>query len=139
MAPSARLAVAQLSGSQQRQGGHLACSPFTGDDVAAACPRFTEARKPDAHALADIEAAFYKLLGGQYFDLSFLSLVAHLVWGTLTHKLLPWFVPPPAIMQLGAGRPYSEIQRSVKRDAAIVAALLLAALLFGLAKLFRVL
>lgn len=55
-----------------------------GNDVEAAAERWTEARGPDARALADIEASFYKLVGGRrlgFLDPGFLRLIAHIALG----------------------------------------------------------
>jgi len=63
--------------------------------VEAAAERWTQVRGPDARALADIEASFYKLVGGRrlgFLDPGFLRLIAHIGLGVphrLTASLLP--------------------------------------------------
>jgi len=62
-----------------------------GSDMAAAAERWTAVRGPDAQALADIEAAFYKLVGGRklgFLDPGFLRLIAHIALGApaCSHK-----------------------------------------------------
>jgi hypothetical protein len=55
-----------------------------GSDMAAAAERWTAVRGPDAQALADIEASFYKLVGGRklgFLDPGFLRLIAHIALG----------------------------------------------------------
>ena len=62
------------------------------------------------------------------FDTDFLALLAHVLLGTILSKLVPFlYGARPALLQLGAGLPYSKILKAVKRDAA-AAAVLLAAL-----------
>lgn len=60
--------------------------------------------------------------------------------GSILHKLLPFIRKrKPALVQLGGDMRYSEIMREVNRDAATVAALLLAAVAAACLKVAKVL
>jgi len=188
-----------------------------------AVSKYDKERLPDAHGLVDIESSFSKLVGNKFkavFDLKFLKIVVHVVFGKLStrwnntvlclqahangtcdtqklqcritqgpymhlqglmalatamnnihaltamlmvtvnahdhlmmqqihvcvragglmHKLLPFVRKrKPAMVRLGSDMRYSEIIREVNRDAATVAALVLAAIAFVCLKVARVL
>ncbi|KAK9819578.1 hypothetical protein WJX81_004976 [Elliptochloris bilobata] len=114
-----------------------------GNDVEAATARWTEARGPDARALADIEASFYKLVGGRalgFLDPGFLRLVAHIALGTVVYTLFkPFGAKPPALARLGSQLPYSQINSAITRDALVVAGLVAALVMWGAVKLVGVL
>ena len=74
-----------------------------GDDVEAAAERWTQVRGPDARALADIEASFYKLVGGRrlgFLDPGFLRLVAHIGLG-VPHRVTASLAPRACNGQAG--------------------------------------
>lgn len=57
-----------------------------------------------------------------------MALLAHVLLGTILSKIVPFlYGSRPALLQLGAGLPYSKILKAVRRDA-LAAAVLLAAL-----------
>lgn len=59
------------------------------------------------------------------FDPDFLALLAHVLLGTILSKIVPFiYGARPALLQLGAGLPYSKILKAVRRDAAAAAVLL---------------
>ncbi|KAL3138807.1 hypothetical protein ABBQ32_005648 [Trebouxia sp. C0010 RCD-2024] len=115
----------------------------TGDDLASAVPKYDRERLPDAHGLVAIESSFSKLVGNKLaaaFDPNFLKLVVHVAFGSIMHKLLPFIRKrQPALVQLGSDMRYSDIMKEVNRDAATVAALLLAALMVVCLRLAKVL
>ena len=58
--------------------------------------------------------------------------------GTVRNKLLPFLFGPPALSKLDSTTPYSEIERSIRRDASLVVAVILSALVYASLKLCRV-
>jgi hypothetical protein len=56
------------------------------------------------------------------FDTDFLALLAHVLLGTILSKVVPFlYGAKPALLQLGAGLPYSKILKAVRRDATAAA------------------
>lgn len=100
-----------------------------GGDVAAVPAAFNEARLEDAHALQEVDRLAYSFFRRRgLLDVDFLALLAHVLLGTILSKVVPFlYGAKPALLQLGAGLPYSQILKAVRRDAA-AAALGLAAL-----------
>jgi hypothetical protein len=92
-------------------------------DTASVPAAFTAARLEDAHALQEVDRLAYSFFRRRgIFDADFLALLAHVLVGTILSKLVPFlYGARPALLQLGAGLPYSKILRAVRRDAAAAA------------------
>ena len=58
--------------------------------------------------------------------------------GTVRHKLMPFWFGPPALSKLDTTLPYSTIERSIRRDATTVVALIAAAFVLAVLKLCRI-
>jgi ubiquitin carboxyl-terminal hydrolase 48 len=107
-----------------------------GGDVGAVPAAFDAARRADAQALYEIDRKAYSFFRRRGpFDPDFLQLLSHVLLGTILSKILPFlYGARPALLTLGSRTPYSKILGAVTRDAAITAALVLAALFFAAAR-----
>ncbi|KIY98661.1 monooxygenase [Monoraphidium neglectum] len=92
-------------------------------DPAAVPAAFTAARLEDAHALQEVDRLAYSFFRRRgIFDTDFLALLAHVLLGTILSKVVPFlYGAKPALLQLGAGLPYSKILKAVRRDATAAA------------------
>jgi kynurenine 3-monooxygenase len=105
-------------------------------DVKAVPEIFDQMRRPDAHALFEIDRkafSFFRRKGP--FDPDFLQLLSHVILGTILSKIVPFlYGKQPKLLQLGSA-PYSEILSAVKRDSRGALFLLASFLIAGVGKL----
>lgn len=86
-------------------------------DVSKIPEVFDELRRPDAHALYEIDRkafSFFRRKGP--FDPDFLQLLSHIVVGVILSKIVPFlYGEKPKLFMLGSA-PYSEILGAIERD-----------------------
>jgi kynurenine 3-monooxygenase len=111
-------------------GGGGAAAPAAVDAALDAAPRrFDAERRDDAHALVALDRKAFSFFGaGPWWDA--FQLLAHVLLGSVLGKVVPWLYGgrrKPALLSLGSPEiSYGQILSDVRRDAAVVAAGLVA-------------